>query len=302
MIKSGHDVKVDSQLIKTEREKRAWSQEHLAQVAGIGHRTIQRIESTGMASFESVMALAAALAVDTSDLRIDITNLPTVTKHQSSAFRMEIGVRLLLAILSGVAVPLILAAEIGGSEFFETLIALFCGGLFGVTVLCPYLQRDKHLLVKSISLVAASALSFYYASWTAEMMIRFGDLIGFVSASVVGIGIVVAGGWFIAPLRLKKEIWLPVIAASLTGGAAFYLGFVVISDFEYGHWGSVAGFCMWHGLMSMLFYFSRTRDDTGNRLGSILADFLAWTRQKLRELNQTALNIQRGNYIVWLST
>ena len=38
------DVQVDPNLIRSEREKRAWSQEHLAAAAGIGARTIQRIE------------------------------------------------------------------------------------------------------------------------------------------------------------------------------------------------------------------------------------------------------------------
>ena len=41
------DMKVDSSYIKRERERRAWSQEHLAEVTGLGLRTIQRIEKTG---------------------------------------------------------------------------------------------------------------------------------------------------------------------------------------------------------------------------------------------------------------
>jgi len=63
------DVQVDSDLIRSEREKRAWSQEHLAGAAGIGVRTIQRIEATGVASYESVRAISAALEVPLSNLR-----------------------------------------------------------------------------------------------------------------------------------------------------------------------------------------------------------------------------------------
>ena len=51
------DMKVDSKRIRAERERRAWSQEHLATVSGLGLRTIQRIEKTGAASFESARAL-----------------------------------------------------------------------------------------------------------------------------------------------------------------------------------------------------------------------------------------------------
>lgn len=63
------DVQVDSDLIRSEREKRAWSQEHLAGAAGIGVRTIQRIEATGVASYESVRAMSAALEIPVKTLR-----------------------------------------------------------------------------------------------------------------------------------------------------------------------------------------------------------------------------------------
>ena len=63
------DVQVDGDLIRSEREKRAWSQEHLAAAAGIGARTVQRIEATGVASYESLRAISAALEVPVTQLR-----------------------------------------------------------------------------------------------------------------------------------------------------------------------------------------------------------------------------------------
>ena len=51
------EVRVDSNLIRSERENRGWSQGHLARVAGLSLRTIQRIEKTRSASFESVTAV-----------------------------------------------------------------------------------------------------------------------------------------------------------------------------------------------------------------------------------------------------
>ena len=65
------DVQVDAELIRLERERRAWSQEHLAGAAGIGVRTIQRIEATGVASYESVRAISAALETPVTRLRRD---------------------------------------------------------------------------------------------------------------------------------------------------------------------------------------------------------------------------------------
>jgi transcriptional regulator with XRE-family HTH domain len=64
------DMKIDSKKIRAERERRAWSQEHLATVSGLGLRTIQRIEKTGAASFESARALAAVFEVTVAELRV----------------------------------------------------------------------------------------------------------------------------------------------------------------------------------------------------------------------------------------
>ncbi len=61
---------VNSALIRAEREKRAWSQEHLAMVARLGLRTVQRIEATGVASYDSVRAIAAAYEMSPADLRL----------------------------------------------------------------------------------------------------------------------------------------------------------------------------------------------------------------------------------------
>src|SRR5688500_9193450 len=108
------EMKVDSHLIKSERKKRAWSQEHLARVSGLGHRTIQRIENTGFANYESVMALASALDLNTAALRIEdstaLSPAATSAKGQLS-IRLELPARLVLAVVSGILVPLIIAIE-----------------------------------------------------------------------------------------------------------------------------------------------------------------------------------------------
>lgn len=62
------DMKVLPQKLRKLREERAWTQEHLALVAGLSLRTIQRIERDGNVSSDSRLALAAALEVGVSDL------------------------------------------------------------------------------------------------------------------------------------------------------------------------------------------------------------------------------------------
>lgn len=75
----GMAMKINSQLIRAERTKRAWSQEYVAGVTGLGLRTIQRIEATGLASYASVKAIAAVFEMSTSDLVLEI---PAVTAEQ----------------------------------------------------------------------------------------------------------------------------------------------------------------------------------------------------------------------------
>ncbi len=60
---------VDSKRIRAEREQRAWSQEHLAAAADVSLRTIQRVEGTGLASYDTALAVAAVFELDVAELR-----------------------------------------------------------------------------------------------------------------------------------------------------------------------------------------------------------------------------------------
>lgn len=76
------EMKVDAKTIRLERERRAWSQEHLAGVSGLGLRTIQRIESNATASYESIKAIAAALNLLAGDLLV--RTQPALAETESS--------------------------------------------------------------------------------------------------------------------------------------------------------------------------------------------------------------------------
>lgn len=64
-------MQIDTTLLKQERTRRAWSQDHLARVAGIGLRTIQRIESSGTASNESIASIATAFGMTVAEFAKD---------------------------------------------------------------------------------------------------------------------------------------------------------------------------------------------------------------------------------------
>jgi transcriptional regulator with XRE-family HTH domain len=64
------DMRIDADRVRLERTNRAWSQEHLASVTDLGLRTIQRIESTGAASNESISAIASAFEMPVATLLV----------------------------------------------------------------------------------------------------------------------------------------------------------------------------------------------------------------------------------------
>ncbi|MEN3110775.1 helix-turn-helix domain-containing protein [Uliginosibacterium paludis] len=59
---------MNAQQIRRLREARAWSQEHLAEAAGLSLRTIQRVEAEGKASAETRLALAGAFGIPVAEL------------------------------------------------------------------------------------------------------------------------------------------------------------------------------------------------------------------------------------------
>ena len=66
----GH-MKINGETVRALREKKSWSQEHLANASGVSERTIQRVEVDGVGSAETRLALAAALGVTVSELLAD---------------------------------------------------------------------------------------------------------------------------------------------------------------------------------------------------------------------------------------
>ena len=59
-------------VMKALRQERDWSQEQLADFSGLSLRTIQRIEGTNKAGYESLRALAAAFETDVESLELEL--------------------------------------------------------------------------------------------------------------------------------------------------------------------------------------------------------------------------------------
>ena len=58
-----------SNMIKTYRLKKAWSQEQLSEFSGVSVRTIQRLEKGGQGALETLKAIAATLEIDIQTLQ-----------------------------------------------------------------------------------------------------------------------------------------------------------------------------------------------------------------------------------------
>ena len=64
-------MEINAESVRQERQRRGWTQQHLADAAGCSLRTVQRIEKQGLASNESVSALCAVFELERSVLLVD---------------------------------------------------------------------------------------------------------------------------------------------------------------------------------------------------------------------------------------
>jgi transcriptional regulator with XRE-family HTH domain len=85
------EVKLNPAGVKKLRESKSWTQEHLANAAGVSLRTIQRMESEGSASAESRLAVAAALGVPVENIHLALTGSPAAPRAE--LHRIAMGTR-----------------------------------------------------------------------------------------------------------------------------------------------------------------------------------------------------------------
>src|SRR5262245_15108442 len=253
------EMRVDSNRIRSERENRGWSQGHLASVAGLSLRTIQRIEKTGFASFESVTALASVFSVEVADLRAEESR---PSPGRAIRLSLELPLRLALAVVSGVLCALLFRWRFDTWWFgFGWLDFGIPGALFGGAVLCPFLIVGRGLMPRALVLVAASALSYFCAVATAlnaDSWFPVGTLTSFLLASFIGLTIVLVAVRIVIPLRVTATFWFLGLAASLLGGVAMYAGFELLGDTTLS---TVVGFCVWHMLACIAIDRGRQSDD-----------------------------------------
>ena len=257
------DMKIDSARIRAEREQRAWSQEQLAVVSGLGQRTVQRIESTGTASLESVKALAAAFDLTVADLRVENGRSPAAWRFEIS---FELPVRLLLAAASGVVAGLFLENSLG-SPWLDYAVS---AAVFAAAVLWPYLRKGRGLAWRALALVGASALSYGTAvelGEYAEGAMPSGPWdpgVGAVLlASFVGAAVVLIAARFVVPLRVTARYWAFGAVAAVVGAAAMYAGLDGFNTL-----GFMLGSAAWQMCVCLALFAGRRANDGEDQLFS----------------------------------
>jgi transcriptional regulator with XRE-family HTH domain len=82
-------MNINRALILALRKQRSWSQDELAVASGLNLRTVQRIESSGVASLQSRKALAEAFHIDVSELDSEEESVTTKFEYRVVRFDMK---------------------------------------------------------------------------------------------------------------------------------------------------------------------------------------------------------------------
>lgn len=144
------NISIDSDKLRLWRKERCWSQETAAEKAGLSIRTIQRIESSGVASHDSTQALADLFEVDVKEFIILEEGLNGGDASDSQKFKGVAGLRLSFVIhaagfVIGVVTLLLIDWIDYPSLWWSTpIITFWVIGLFahGVTlILVEYVER-----------------------------------------------------------------------------------------------------------------------------------------------------------------
>lgn len=80
-------MKINAELIVTQRKQKCWSQDELALATGLNLRTIQRIEKEGTASLQSKKAIASVLELSIADLEKE--EVPEMKKYEFKLLEIE---------------------------------------------------------------------------------------------------------------------------------------------------------------------------------------------------------------------
>lgn len=124
---------INSEVLKRFRREKSWSQEKLANAAGLSLRTIQRVENTGIASLETKLALSSTLSVSIEQLSSSAFTSSSFTLSQNQARYGYLGAGLgLLFAYSGIVTGVFVSnVSYGDAGVWLGAVGAFIGLSFG---------------------------------------------------------------------------------------------------------------------------------------------------------------------------
>ena len=95
-------MEVRSDIIRQHRQAKGWTQQHLADAAGLSLRTVQRVEREGTTAKESAMAICATLTINLAELSV----IPKASPAELQPVRIQnpiitLAAGILLGIIAG---------------------------------------------------------------------------------------------------------------------------------------------------------------------------------------------------------
>lgn len=125
------EMNVNRELIKELRLKKSWSQEKLADMAGVSMRTVQRVETDGVASLQTRIAIAEALEVEPAELDVEVNGSIESENPEKLQMRLvSFALSWIKSTLRGTSI--FLASVIGASLFAMALLKPFMPGNVGL--------------------------------------------------------------------------------------------------------------------------------------------------------------------------
>lgn len=137
-------INLDSDKLRLLRKERFWSQEQVAEMAGISPRTIQRIENGSRASQDSAAALANIYDVTIKDLVVDEDKYEPQARKSKEMFGLELSFRVhLISFLMGAGSMLLINLLTNPADWWS----LTPVGFWAIGLLC---HGGTVFLVKSV--------------------------------------------------------------------------------------------------------------------------------------------------------
>ncbi|MCJ8319169.1 MAG: helix-turn-helix domain-containing protein [Colwellia sp.] len=183
-------MKLSKEKIVFLRKERGWSQEKLAIIAGLGERTIQRIEKEGNASLESALALASAFELSPKDLQQEKFEVAPQLKSDNQNINWA-GLLGLVVLIFVASMVIELTAK------YKTWEMISAGLVLGLSIIFSFVSFGFNK-TKSLIMATGWIVKFpkEYAGLNqlvlqAKSLIDYLYIVGLVSAIVCGLTIAV---------------------------------------------------------------------------------------------------------------